>query len=362
MRESFEIASSSDRYQVVIGRDLVSGVLEQYPDAIYLVDDFFDGSLKLPEGRRISIHADEETKSLERMPEVIVKLRQMGANRSTHLVAIGGGVVQDIATFAASLYMRGVSWTYMPTTLLSMADSCIGGKSSINVAGLKNLVGNFYPPKEILIDVEFSKTLDPEQIVGGLFEAEKICYARDSAIYERYLSLSPGAKMDLDSLQKVISLSLHTKQWFIEVDEFDQNERLLLNYGHTFGHAIEAATNFAVSHGIAVGIGMLVAVWYAELRKLVLSNAQSRVQNFAEHVRSMLNSIELPEPKGLDLNVFMQKFEGDKKHKTDVYRMVCPTAHGALELISEPKSPETQVLIREAYKQALNDMGWKTVG
>src|SRR5574343_2010950 len=99
MRESFEIASSSDRYQVVIGRDLINEVLEKYPDAIYLVDDFFDDSLKLPEGRRISIHADEETKSLERMPEVIVKLRQMGANRSTHLVAIGGGVIQDIATF-----------------------------------------------------------------------------------------------------------------------------------------------------------------------------------------------------------------------------------------------------------------------
>ncbi len=362
MQESFEIASSSNRYQVVIGRDLIDDVLESYPDAIYLVDDFFDDLLKLPEGRRISIHADEETKSLERIPEVIIKLRQMGANRSTHLVAIGGGVVQDIATFAASLYMRGMSWTYMPTTLLSMADSCIGGKSSINVAGLKNLVGNFYPPKEILIDVEFSKTLDPEQIIGGLFEAEKICYARDFAIYERYLSLSPGAQMELEALQKLILLSLKTKQWFIEVDEFDQNERLLLNYGHTFGHAIEAATNFSVSHGIAVGLGMLVAVHYAQFRKLVLPFAQSRVQNFAQHVRLMLNSIELPEPKGLDLSVFMQKFEGDKKHKKDVYRMVCPTAHGALELVSEPKNPETQKVIREAYKQALNDIGWNTIG
>ncbi len=362
MRESFEIASSSDRYQVVIGRDLVQEVLKQYPDAIYLVDDFFDDSLMLPEGRRISIHADEETKSLERMPEVIVKLRQMGANRSTHLVAIGGGVVQDIATFAASLYMRGVSWTYMPTTLLSMADSCIGGKSSINVAGLKNLVGNFYPPKEILIDVEFSKTLDPEQIVGGLFEAEKICYARDSAIYERYLSLNPAARMELDALQEVISLSLHTKQWFIEVDEFDQKERLLLNYGHTFGHAIEAGTSFAVSHGIAVGIGMLVAVRYAELQGLVLSHALSRVQQFAEHVKSMLKSIDLTEPDVVDLSVFMQKFEGDKKHKKDVYRMVCPTAHGALELIAAPKNAETQAMIHKAYELALNDLGWHPIG
>jgi 3-dehydroquinate synthase len=360
MRESFEIVSSSDRYLVIIGRELVSEVLEKYPDAIFLVDDFFDDSLSLPAERRISIHADEETKSLERMSEVIVKLRQMGANRSTHLVAIGGGVIQDIATFAASLYMRGVSWTYMPTTLLSMADSCIGGKSSINVAGIKNLVGNFYPPKEILVDLNFAKTLDSEQIIGGLFEAEKICYARGADTYDNYLALTPCATMSSDSLQKLVSLSLHTKQWFIEIDEFDQKERLLLNYGHTFGHAVEAGTDFAVSHGIAVGVGMLIAVRYAELKNLVLPHAQTRVQSFAVHVKSMLGSVEFVKPTILNIDVFMKKFEGDKKHKKDFYRMVCPALSGELELISEVKNQETRTTIRMAYELALRDIGWNT--
>jgi 3-dehydroquinate synthase len=361
MRESFEVTSSSDRYQVQIGQGLLTDVLDKYIDAVYLVDDFFDDLLPIPADRKISIHADEDAKSLERMPEVIVKLRQLGVNRSTLLVAIGGGVVQDVATFAASLYMRGLSWVYMPTTLLSMADSCIGGKSSINVTGIKNLVGNFYPPKEILIDVQFAKTLDAEQIVGGLFEAEKICYARDAVSYQQYLSLDPSADIDLDALQQVISLSLHAKQWFIEVDEFDQNERLLLNYGHTFGHAIEAGTGFAVTHGVAVGVGMLVAVTYSKLRGLLLPQGMQNIQIFVEHVKAMLASIQLQEPNILDLNVFMQKFEGDKKHKKDLYRMVCPTVDGALELIAEPKNAQTQQTIRLAYKQALNDIGWTTI-
>lgn len=361
MQESFEIASSSDRYNVTIGQGLVEQVVAAYPDAIYLVDDFFDDSLALPQGQRISVHADEETKSLDRMSEVIVKLRELGANRSTHLVAIGGGVVQDIATFTASLYMRGISWSYMPTTLLSMADSCIGGKSSINVAGIKNLVGNFYPPKEILIDVNFAKTLDQEQIIGGLFEAEKICYARGLSEYEAYLAETPGAQMSLDALHRVIAKSLKTKKWFIEVDEFDQKERLLLNFGHTFGHAIEAGTDFAVSHGIAVGIGMLIAARYAEQRGLVLSHAKTRVEQLVNHVKTMINSICIAEPQKLDLNLFMQKFEGDKKHKKDVYRMVCPTVHGDLELIAEDKNSATQSLIRSAYKTALADIGWTTI-
>lgn len=361
MQESFEITSSSDQYKVTIGNGIISQVVVKYPNAIYLVDDFFISSSMVPFDQCIYVHADEETKSLDRISEVIVKLRHLGANRSTHIVAIGGGVVQDIATFVSSLYMRGITWSYMPTTLLSMTDSCIGGKSSINVAGIKNLVGNFYPPKEIYIDVAFASSLNPEQIVGGLFEAEKICYARGQYEYESYLADLPSQHIDLDSLQKIISKSLKTKKWFIEIDEFDQKERLLLNFGHTFGHAIEAGTDFYVTHGVAVGIGMLVAAHYSQLTGLIHSDANVRVGQLVDHVCKMIQSIHLNEPKINDLNLFMQKFEGDKKHKKDVYRIVCPTGSGDLELISVDKNSETQSFILKAYKAALLDIGWKVV-
>lgn len=361
MQESFEISSTSDRYVVSVGDGLVGEIVKKYPDVIYLADDFFENSLELPIGRVIYIHADEDTKSLDRISEVIIKLRKLGANRATHLVAIGGGVIQDIATFVASVYMRGLSWSYMPTTILSMADSCIGGKSSINVGGIKNLIGNFYPPKEIYIDVNFALTLNDEQVVGGLFEAEKICYARGDIEYKSYLSEAPGRGIDTKKLQRIITKSLITKKWFIEIDEFDQKERLLLNFGHTFGHAIEAGTNFQVSHGIAVGLGMLIAIRYSQLRKLLSSSANSRVEELASHVSKMINSITLVEPNLVDLNVFIQKFEGDKKHKKDTYRMVCPIENGNLELISEIKNFETQSLIKTAYKEVLTNIGWKVI-
>ena len=214
-------------------------------------------------------------------------MRELGANRATHLIAIGGGVIQDIVTFCASVYMRGLRWTYMPTTFLSMADSCIGGKSSINVMGYKNLVGNFYPPSQVLIDVDFVDTLDAEKVVGGLFEAAKICYARSYGEFAAYLAEHPASKMSLDVAHVVIVRALRTKKWFIEIDEFDKKERLLLNFGHTFGHAIEAGGDFSVPHGIAVGLGMLVAIKYAGLRQWLSPGGEEHTAALAAHIRAM---------------------------------------------------------------------------
>ncbi len=356
--EPLTISSSTENYTVIIGNDVVNEVVKKYPEAIYLIDDFFDACLALPKNQCISIHADEETKSLERISEVIIQLKQLGVNRSTHLVAIGGGCIQDIATFAASIYMRGITWSFMPTTLLSMVDSCIGGKSSINVAGCKNLVGNFYPPQDIIIDVNFTQTLDPEQIIGGLFEAEKICYARGSAEYTAYLFEQPHSQIDADALHRITYQSLQAKKWFIEIDEFDKKERLLLNFGHTFGHAIEAGTNFAVSHGIAVGLGMLIAAYYSKQQNLINKQAMHRIDQLITHIKTMLQSIVLIQPNDININLFLKKFEDDKKHQADCYRMVCPTGHGDLALITAPKNHATQLAIKTAYLTALTDIGW----
>lgn len=362
MLESFEINSSSDKYSITLGCGLLSGVVTKYPDAVYIVDDFFIGSMSFPTKRVIFIHADEQTKSLERIPEVIVKLRELGVNRSTRLVAVGGGVVQDIATFVASIYMRGLPWVYLPTTILSMADSCIGGKSSINVGGIKNLVGNFYPPAEILIDVEFSVTLSAEQIIGGLFEAEKICFARGSGYYSDYLACKPRKGIDLESLHKLISLSLKAKKWFIEIDEFDKKERLLLNFGHTFGHAIEAATDFQVSHGIAVGVGMLIAVRFCKLVGLVNDKSLELLDSFSSHLALMLRSVDDLVVPEIPIETCLGKFESDKKHLATAYRIVCPTGDGKLELVSVPKSVESINIVRDAYREGLAVIGWNYSG
>jgi 3-dehydroquinate synthase len=362
MPKSFEISSSTGRYSVEVGTGLLTRTLARYPDAIIICDSNLSRYLPETATAPIYIEAVEANKSLEAAPGVIVALRQRNANRNTHLVVIGGGIIQDLSTLAASIYMRGISWTYLPSTLLGMVDSCIGGKSSINVGGYKNLVGNFYPPREILIDTAFIETLNAEMVVGGLYEAAKICYARGYEDFLEYLGEKPGYPMDAPRAEAVIAKSLTTKKWFIEIDEFDNKERLLLNFGHTFGHAMEAATNFGISHGIAVGVGMLIAIDYAKRRGELSVLGLERTGELAKHVKAMLgqgqNSV-VAAPLTLSIETVLEKFRHDKKHRTDGYRVVIPRADGGLELVPQMRSDEVHADIAASYRSALEQIGWK---
>lgn len=364
MQESFNISSSTGNYSVVLGSDLLAQVIADYADAIFMIDERLESALPDSVIKRILITANEVSKSLECMPEVILRLRELGANRTSHLVAIGGGVIQDIATFVASIYMRGIPWTYMPTTLLGMADSCIGGKSSINMLGYKNLVGNFYPPVDVLIDMTFIETLNEEQVVGGLCEAAKICYARGYPEFLAYLQESPAYPMPADKAQRVISRALQAKKWFIETDEFDQNERLLLNFGHTFGHAIEAGSGFEITHGIAVGIGMVVAVEYAKQAQLLSPIGLGHTEHLISYVKIVLGDAlgnVLVHPPRIDLVSIMEKFNNDKKHRTEAYRMVVPRGDGDLVLISMPKTDAVRSDIELAYQAGLAAIAYPQV-
>lgn len=361
MPDIYEITSSSGNYKIEVGENLIEKVAALYNDAIYIIDSKLVDRLPPSLTRRIIIEAIEENKALEKSADYIAQLRKLNANRDTHLVAVGGGIIQDITTFIASIYMRGLSWTYLPTTVLSMADSCIGGKSSINVLGYKNLIGNFYPPKDIYIDLSFIKTLDEEMIVGGLFEAAKIAYAKDPSIFKTYAELNPAADASLTQMQKIIGLALSTKKWFIEIDEFDQNERLLLNFGHTFGHAIEASTNFEVHHGIGVGAGMLIAAVYSKLSGSLTRAGEFSVAPLLEHIETMLMPGAgrlIGAPHNVDLQSTLEKFNYDKKHKTDFYRMVIPQRDGNLALISVPRNAETQEKIKSAFVKGFELLNW----
>lgn len=364
MHESFEVISSSGAYKVTVGENLLNEVINCNLEAIYIIDARLENRLPLSINKRIVVVANENNKSLEAMPQIIAQMRALGANRTTHLVVIGGGILQDIGTFCASIYMRGLSWTYMPTTFLGMADSCIGGKSSVNVLGYKNLVGNFYPPEDVVIDVSFIETLSDEQIVGGLYEAAKICFARSYDRFQEYLVNAPSAEISLANAQAVILHALKTKKWFIEIDEFDQKERLLLNYGHTFGHAIEAGTDFFVSHGIAVGVGVLVSIEYAKSENALSEVGLKIADHLMNHVKSMLGygtqGVIKTLPR-LDLDLIIEKFNNDKKHLTNSYRIVMPKADGALELVSVEKNETTLRQIIQAYLNVFKDIGWHDV-
>lgn len=205
------------------------------------------------------IDAVENNKSLEMMPQYVDHLVRHGLRRDHTLVAIGGGITQDITCFLAATMLRGVPWEFWPTTLLAQADSCIGSKSSINTAGAKNILGTFTPPQAIFLDVAFLKTLDARDVCSGVGEMLKVhvidgldSFALINAHYDRLF-------IDAKEMRRFIKRSLEIKKAYIERDEFDVGPRNIFNYGHTFGHAIESATHFDIPHGIAVSIGIDMA-------------------------------------------------------------------------------------------------------
>ena len=349
MPTSFEVQSTAGRYAVNIAPGSFAQLLQDDgSDRVFVVDAFLRERVEQAGFDPIVIIADEDAKSLDRMSALITELRHRRATRGTTLIAIGGGVVQDAAAFVASVYMRGLSWVYVPTTLLSMTDSCIGGKSSINVGPIKNIVGTIHPPREVLIDPEFAGSLSAEQIAAGLCEAAKICLCRGAAETSAYLSLAADAEAPPAALGHVIQLSLSAKKWFIEVDEFDRAERLILNFGHTFGHALETASDFGVSHGIAVGLGTLAAIDMSGVRN-------DELTAFCSHIRDLLRAVS-----GLDVMLsrvsiadVMTAFEADKKHTRDAYSVILPGMDGRIERQLLPRTPQTVTRIEAAVRAML---------
>lgn len=325
---------------------------------LLLVDAYFRERLQLPDGLPVLwIEATEEAKALEQTLPLFVALKDAGLGRSSQLTAIGGGVVQDIATFLASLFMRGIPWSYVPTTFLGMADSCLGGKSSINVGPYKNLIGNFHPPRRIEILPAFARTLPAVELAGGLAEAAKIAFCRGASSFADYERLSAPVlcgNWGDQQLTELLHATLAVKQWFIETDEFDQAERRLLNFGHTWGHALESATSFAIPHGLAVAIGMLAAIRFTQ--------EQPSSAALWNHCLALLSP--LIEPTQLQVfnpDRFLQAFRADKKHSPGHIHLIVPTAAASDELgVEEVRLPDTETsetMVLQAMREALAVVG-----
>lgn len=323
-----------------------------------LVDAFFRNKLWLPQGvPTVYVEATEQAKSYDAILPIFLALKEAGLSRTATLVAIGGGVIQDIATLVASLYMRGIAWSYVPTTFLGMTDSCLGGKSSINVGPYKNLIGNFHPPRTIEVLPAFIRTLPLVEIRGGAAEATKIAWCRGPAAFEahRHLvkSLLSGTWEDSE-VAELVHASLTIKQWFIERDEFDRAERRLLNFGHTWGHALESATGFSIPHGLAVAIGMLAAIEFADCR---LDLAPLYLHSLAL-LEGMVSTVQL---NSFNQSVFRQAFTGDKKHTPGHLHVIVPRANQSKEElgVAELRMPADQQTLDaavQAMEQALVDV------
>jgi 3-dehydroquinate synthase len=213
----------------------------------------------LKKTKHIIIEANETQKSYQGIIPIIEQLIDGGFRKNHRLIAIGGGITQDITAFTSSIMYRGVDWVFFPTTLLAQGDSCIGSKTSINFGKFKNQVGGFYPPVNIYIDLSFLATLKDIDIKSGLGEMCHYYIVAGEEDFMRYKREYDLALNDKNVLAGIIARSLEIKKGYIEIDEFDQKERQVFNYGHSFGHAIESLTDYRIPHGIAVSYGMDMA-------------------------------------------------------------------------------------------------------
>jgi 3-dehydroquinate synthase len=217
----------------------------------------------LPADRTHLVEASEQAKSYEQLTPIFCWLLDAKCQRSSHLVVIGGGVLQDIGCFIASVLMRGIRWTLVPTTLLAQCDSCIGSKSSLNINRFKNQLGTFYPPHEVVLVFDVLETLTRDEILSGLGEAIKLHLIDGPESYDTIKQQLATARFEQIPLSEIVWSSLRIKQRYIEQDEFDRGVRNLLNYGHTFAHAFESATRYGIPHGIAVTMGVACATCFS---------------------------------------------------------------------------------------------------
>jgi 3-dehydroquinate synthase len=352
----FDIRSASADYEVIADCGALADRGPLMREGIVIADAYFARKLSDAAVPAIVLEANEFAKSLDALSGVIVEMRARGATRGTHLWAVGGGAIQDVAGFVASIYMRGLSWTYVPTTLLGMVDSCIGGKSSINVLNHKNLVGTFHPPCEVLIDPMLTATLSVEQQVAGLVEAAKICYCRGAETFAGYLAQGPRIGLGPMEIEPLIARSLLAKKWFVEVDEFDRAERLVLNLGHTFGHALESASEYRLSHGVGVGVGILCAL--ALSRELRHGGVGGPAHALELHIRGLLRA--LPDLGGvlggIETPGVFERLQSDKKHEPNHYRFITFDGGGLVQLTRLAKTTESRTAVIGALQETLESL------
>jgi len=209
----------------------------------------------------LSVAAGEQSKTIETANTLWETLLEDGVDRKAVLVAVGGGVIGDLGGFVAATYARGIRFFQVPTTLLAQVDSSVGGKVGIDLTTAKNMVGAFHQPLGVLIDIETLQTLPEEQYLSGLGEVVKYGVSLDASLFEYIeVSIEPIQRRDGAVLQKIVAECCRIKARIVAEDEYETTgQRILLNYGHTFAHAFEIASNYTILHGLAVSMGAICA-------------------------------------------------------------------------------------------------------
>ena len=266
----------------------------------------------------IDFPAGEASKDMQTSLRIGDQLIALGTDRTSALIALGGGVVGDITGFVASIYMRGIPYIQVPTTLLAQVDSSIGGKTGIDLSTGKNILGTFYQPKGVFIDLAFVKTLKPLELKNGLAEVIKYGTIDDPELFSILeAKVNDIKKGDLDLLEQIVTRSCRIKKGVVEIDEQEKGVRRILNFGHTIGHAIETESGYTIPHGDAVSMGMAAAALISERMRYLPSEDRERII-------TLIRAMDLPDriPKKISPDGIFTRMQGDKKKAGDVLNFV----------------------------------------
>ena len=341
MTKTLRVELGDNSYPLVVGTGLLNSVGELLmphtkSNKVLIVSDAFVKTRYMPvvlkslkdaglDVRTIEVPIGEESKSLVQFSRIQDSLVEHQLDRGSMLIALGGGVIGDLAGFAAAVYMRGIPYVQIPTTVQAQVDASVGGKTAINHPKGKNLIGAFHQPKLVVIDVDTLKTLPQRDIRAGLIEVIKMGVIRDEPLFERVEeNLEAILNLDDATLIEIISQACVNKAEIVAKDEKESGLRMVLNYGHTFGHALEAMTHYnRYRHGEAVSIGMHCAAQLA-------TNLRMFSETDFQRQRALLKRAKLPItfPTDLTPEALCDAMYLDKKTLGGKLRLILPTRIG----------------------------------
>ncbi len=337
MNETIRVGLGERAYDIVIGRGVRALAAELTGRRNFLVTDsrvseLWGGWARecLPQDGAFEFPAGEQSKTPDTVIAICRKAAELRFDRRARFVALGGGVVGDMTGFAAAIYMRGVGFVQIPTTLLAMVDSSVGGKTGVDIPEGKNLVGAFHQPERVLIDPDFLSTLPPAEIRCGLAEILKMGVILDEELFAE-LEHEPETLADGRMPERFVPLirrSCELKAQVVAADEREAGIRALLNYGHTFGHAVELLSDFRIGHGEGVAIGMCCA---GELAQQLGRWSRAEAERQKRAIAALGLSTALP--RHCSTPAMLEAMRRDKKNRDGAITLVLPNRIGEAETV-----------------------------
>ena len=314
---------------ITLGNDAISSLGELEDSLVVCPRSLRSMAISMLKGSFSIAEIDdgEDSKTLDTVVKILDKLMDGGFRRNSRLISFGGGTASDVAGFAASLYLRGIRYTSIPTTLLSMVDASLGGKNGVNYRGVKNVLGSFYSPSDVFVDTSIVSGMPHNLIEDGIGEIAKYATIMDRELYSFLMeNTMDGILEDREKTEYMISKCIRDKMGLVSQDEFDQEgRRVILNFGHTFGHALEGVSEFSIGHGHAVLGGMLFETDYGAREGLISPEVGEGLHKLIRHLGFSTKEVDyLPGTR----NELLKYIASDKKSTRRSIKMPLPERIG----------------------------------